>query len=367
MSTSKHPSCQEEIKSISDQAAEWYTLFEGGARAQERAAFTKWIMESPLHLRAFLNVTAVDRLLEAADPDRHIEIQDILSHDHAENVVPLYAQRSASADWTPAAGAIGRLHRAAPIIGTALALLVMATGLAWYFGARPQYATGIGEQRSIALQDGSIVQLNAKSRLAVHFRPDMRELRLLEGEALFKVQRDPTRPFRVLIDGSVVQAIGTQFDVARRSAGATVSVLEGAVQISNNSLGGPKLIASIPTAPVAASIKLGAGESASLAVDGKLQWHGQANLSQVTAWRQRQLVFDESTLADIAGEFNRYNSKPQIRVEGDALRARRYAAVFDADDPNALLQFLRKDPALVLETRGPEIIVRMRPAGQPAQ
>jgi transmembrane sensor len=84
------------------------------------------------------------------------------------------------------------------------------------------------------------------------------------------------------------------------------------------------------------------------------------NIAQITAWRQRRLVFEWETLAAIAAEFNRYNRTPRIRVEGDAVGARRYTAVFDADHPQTLLKFLSRDPDLTFATEGDDFVIRGR-------
>ena len=61
----------------------------------------------------------------------------------------------------------------------------------------------------------------------------------------------------------------------------------------------------------------------------------------------------------MAEEFNRYN-RTQIRVEGAAARERQMSGVFDADDPQPLLRFLRSDAELSIETSENEIVIRSR-------
>ncbi len=355
MDATDNPRRKEEIRRVLEQAAEWFTLFEEGAgSADEQAAFSRWMTESPLHVRAFLNVSAVDRMVEAADPGRELGIAAVGPQNAAaDKVVP---QNREWQNGAPAASPWWSARSRRPLFlgGLAAAFLALLAGGAWQLlpelVARPGYTTGTGEQRSIALNDGSLVHLNAKSRLKVRFSPQARELRLFEGEALFNVAHDVKKPFRVYVGHSVVQAIGTQFDIDRRPDRTVVSVLDGIVQVS----------ADAPSATGASPIRLTAGQSVIVGPDGRIAQPGPANVEQVTAWRQRRLVFDEDTLADIATEFNRYNRVPQLRIEGESVRRRRYAAVFDADDPEPLLQFLKKDRDLAFEARGDELIIRPR-------
>jgi transmembrane sensor len=60
-----------------------------------------------------------------------------------------------------------------------------------------------------------------------------RLVRLDSGEALFEVAHDPNRPFIVEAGLISIEALGTQFDVYRRSVSTRVTVIDGAVQISS--------------------------------------------------------------------------------------------------------------------------------------
>ncbi len=71
-----------------------------------------------------------------------------------------------------------------------------------------------GGEYKLTLSDGSEVWVNSATELEypVQFSGDRRVVRL-KGEAYFKVQADPSRPFVVVADGVEVCALGTEFDV----------------------------------------------------------------------------------------------------------------------------------------------------------
>src|SRR5205807_1325966 len=99
---------------------------------------------------------------------------------------------------------------------------------------RPQvYATAIGEQRSVVLKDGSMIQLNSRSRVEVRYTDHDRKIALKEGQALFTVARDTQRPFLVSAGDTAVRAVGTQFDVNRLETEIVVTVLEGKVAVES--------------------------------------------------------------------------------------------------------------------------------------
>jgi transmembrane sensor len=223
------------------------------------------------------------------------------------------------------------------------------------FGLTGQsFATGVGEQRTIALADGSIVQLNTNSRLRVNLSEKQRDIRLLNGEAIFKVHRDSARPFRVLTGDAVIQAIGTEFNVHSGTGRTNVSVLEGAVRISTSN---------DQALPVGSSAQretqLAAGEEASI-VTGRIIKNKAPDVSETVAWRQRRLIFRADTLGDIASEFNRYNRAPQVRLNNPALAQRRYTGTFDADDPGALALLLSQEADLAIDSTENEIVVHYR-------
>jgi FecR protein. len=74
--------------------------------------------------------------------------------------------------------------------------------------------TAKGELRQITLADGSLIELNSDTELAVHYSWLGRSLELVRGEALFSVAPGKWRPFEVSAGGGKLRDIGTRFDVA---------------------------------------------------------------------------------------------------------------------------------------------------------
>jgi transmembrane sensor len=95
-----------------------------------------------------------------------------------------------------------------------------------------------------------------------------------------------------------------------------------------------------------------------VSVDGSIEQEAIQNVMATTAWRQRQLVFTDTPLADIAAEVARYNTTPRLLIEGDALQARRLSGVFAADDPESLIQFLERDAELSVTRTGDTVVIR---------
>src|SRR5690606_27625801 len=95
------------------------------------------------------------------------------------------------------------------------------------------YGSDLGERRQISLPDGSLLDLNTGSRVAVSLHRHRRIVTLEAGEVLFTVAADADRPFLVEAGHAHVRVTGTQFNVRRDPGQVTVAVTEGSVQVSS--------------------------------------------------------------------------------------------------------------------------------------
>ncbi len=322
---------------LTEEAADWLVQLEDNDSHESRAAFFQWLQQSSRHVREFLYVTEEYRRLDGMDPQRRIglDLEELRRHA-AQAPTPLVQPqpterwRSTLGHWRLAAG-----------IAIFIAVLALAWQAAPYLGASRTYTTATGEQRSFKLADGSTLHLNVLSRAEVTFSGRSRQVRLLDGEALFVVQPDAARPFQVATDSATVQVLGTRFNVQRRRDRTTVSVLEGLVKAGNGR----------------SSERLTGGEEARITIDA-VRRNPDADVVSAVAWRQRRLVFRDDTLAEVAAEFNRYNLG-QIHVEGRA-RDKQLIGIFNADDPQSLMLFLGRDESLVIKKDGTGFLIRSR-------
>jgi transmembrane sensor len=243
-------------------------------------------------------------------------------------------------------------------VAAAVALIAASTLFVQWtdFGAR-HYATDRGEQRIFKLPDGSLIHLNTQTRAQVRYGEHARIVELTKGEALFAVAQDTARPFRVIAGGAVIEAIGTQFNVYRHSTSTRVAVVEGRVRVSAEGAE-PSSLPDSPQTVAPGSALLAAGEGARVDREGAITVEVAA-VNQATAWRQRLLQFDETTLAQAAAEFNRYNTM-QIHVQGEEIRGLRVTGFFNVDNPEGLLRFLDKDRSLDIMRDGQNVTIRAR-------
>jgi transmembrane sensor len=368
---------------LAQEAALWLIELDEPGEATLRR-FAAWLETSPRHVEEFLLAAAVWKEFDHLDSARRLDVQRMVD-EARRSVRPLdiaaKGDGSAGNDGggggthVGGGGHIGGSGAHSPsfrrmlrfALAAAAAVIVVGIASSVFRSMPPQtYATTRGEQRALKLEDGSVVYLNTQSRVQVQFSKSVRAIRLLEGEAMFNVEHDAARPFRVMAGSTVIQAIGTRFNVYRSEAGATVSVVEGVVQISPDAA----TTASLPPAkethttvePPAIRLqqaRVSAGEQARVAPDGEIITHSVPDLAQIVAWRERRLVFRADRLEDVVTEFNRYNAV-QIHILSDTLRGKQITGVFDADDPRSFVQFLQRDSALSVDAKSDEITVSLR-------
>ncbi len=123
------------------------------------------------------------------------------------------------------------------------AVLVFAIGLSVWIFLRPDRTsldtttvyTADQESLNKRLSDGSTVYLNRSSKLTVigDLSSGVQRKVKLEGEAFFEINKDPSRPFIIEVDGMNVQVLGTSFHVRSNDAGMEVVVREGKVAVAH--------------------------------------------------------------------------------------------------------------------------------------
>lgn len=151
--------------------------------------------------------------------------------------------------------------------------------------------TGIGAMRRAALEDGSIVDLDADTALALHFDDQVRELRLQRGRARFTVAADP-RPFRVHAEGGVITGQDTRFSVHLWDGTASVAVEDHAVTVAANGSGDVRLQQS-------QRLSYGNGALGTIeAFDAEIE----------TAWMHGKLIFEDRPLRQVLADVSRYRS-----------------------------------------------------------
>ncbi len=273
-----------------DAAIDWVVRKKEGALSRkERAAFEAWLAGDPAHAAAYNEI-------------------ERLSADLSELRAPRQAK--------PARASRRKLQLAsATACAGVAALLYLSLGDLSAF-LRSDYYTGTGETQHVTLEDGTRVELNAKSAIALDFTPSRRHLTLLQGEAWFEVAPNAARPFAVEAVGGTVTALGTSFDIAMDKGAARVTVTGHRVAIAS---GGQETV-------------VAEGQQSSYASGVPAGPPALADVARLTAWRRGKLIVDDEPLGDVLATLGRYRHG-LVYCLRPAICARRVSGVFGMDNP----------------------------------
>lgn len=210
---------------------------------------------------------------------------------------------------------------------------------------RADHYTAVGEVSSVTLEDGTRVDLNTDTAIAIRYSSKERRIELLRGEAFFDVVHDSKRPF--LVEDGTLQArdIGTQYSMRKASGDflGDVQVEEGSVEVTGRN----------------ERAVLNAGDIASLTAQGQLAVR-QADVANETAWRTGKLVFSGQPLREVLETLERYRRGRIVVLDREAAE-QRVSGIFDLKDTDQALEVLQTSlPVAVTRLTGMIVVVRSR-------
>lgn len=240
------------------------------------------------------------------------------------------------------------------VAAAAVLLVTVSLALGWRHYATVQqvsYRTAIGGLQSVPMSDGSEATLSSDSTILVTLSRSERRIDLQQGEAFFHAAQDPGRPFVVTAGNHRVTAVGTRFAVRRDGTRLRVVVTEGLVRLeSDRDAGGRRR----PTTLLPAGSVALAGSGGTLVRSGSV-----AQAEQYLSWRSGYLAFHDTTLADAAAEFNRYNRR-RIVMGDSTVAAMRVGGNFRWSNTDAFVRLLEQGFPVRAEHRDDSIVLRSR-------
>ncbi|WP_454712258.1 FecR domain-containing protein [Cupriavidus nantongensis] len=279
----------------------WLTLQSPDASAASRDGCARW---------------------RAAHPDHERAWQHLHDCSAAMASMPRGVARAALASPPPRPGR----RRAIALMA---ATVIAAGAWQWQRGSpllawRAGHATGIGERRRVTLQDGTVIDLDTDSAIAVQYGDAERRVTLLRGAIAVATATDAlARPFRVATAQGTLRALGTRFTVQVHDEATAVAVQAGAVEIR-------------PADPAAAPRVLQAGERTRFgraAIDAP-----ETGDVADTAWTQGMLAVHDMRLDAFLAQLARY--RPGRLGCSGAVADLRVSGIFPLDDTDRVLDAL---------------------------
>jgi transmembrane sensor len=306
---------------IETKAAEWLLRREQPQWSQaDQAALDGWLDESVSHKAAFWRL------------EHAWQVTDRIGALSARDIAPRPRRTGLPFKWWQTGA-----------LAASLLLAIAYIGLHSRSTLSPQltvdtFDTGIGGHRIVPLVDGSRIELNTATILRTMISKKRRDVWLDQGEAFFDVAHIEASAFVVHAGPRMITVVGTQFSVRRDGDKVTVAVVKGRVRVEDTTPRESRATITVTQGDVA----IGLGPSTMVvskpvaAVEAKL------------AWRDGRLVFDGTSLAEVADDFNRYN-RQQLLISDPSVAAIRISGTFKASNAEAFVRLLKDAYGLKVE------------------
>jgi transmembrane sensor len=307
-------------KHIADAIECFQCLIDPKADPEARARWVAWLGANPEHRAAYKKVEATWRHPIPNDlwPSQKEIDEDTYDPDISVEEHNRKKRTSSKIIWA------GLLTTRAAFAGLGLATVLLAGVVIGVYLSKAEpnksadevvYRTQRGEQRRIALDDGSIIVVGPLSE--VRLPQASRTVELVRGEAYFTIVHDPAKPFEVAAGSGHVRDVGTAFNIALQSGRVVVTVADGAVSVSTQR-------SSEQTRPVLV------GQNQQVAYTDQIGTVSAVDASMTTDWTRGRLAYVDRPLADVAAELSRF-SKTDVTISDPSVGALRYTGIVDVD------------------------------------
>jgi len=301
----------------------------------ERHRFETWLKKSPAHAAAYK-----EALVALGHPTIAAAMAEAANDNFAgDDLAPDQPPSSIAAFWIPKARAV----RVSMAIAATLVVAIMAMSLFQFPSAvdpsqivATEHAVAGSEIREIALPDGSIVTLGARSAMTVAFSADERRVNLSDGEGYFDVASDSSRPFIVHAGEATVRAIGTAFDVRLAVDSVRVDVVEGQVRVRSRATSG---VTQDANASQVTAMNATAGERLIFEPEEGLTKLPTVPDAELAAWRTGRLEYFGEELNRIVADANRYYDG-DISILSDEIGEVRVTASFPTSSIENIFELL---------------------------
>lgn len=297
------------IRQVENEASKWIARFAADdINDEDLVRLNAWRQAHPLNAKVHQELLQFWQRLAEAGPR-----VPVVSHTESERL------RRANR----------RSHYCSLALASTAIVATLLVGLhLWWPPSAIAYRTAVGDRTTVALVDGSVLELNSNSLVRVDYSQRKRIVHLDRGEAFFRVAHSPSRPFSVITpEGTVVRVTGTEFDVYLKAAGPRVIVRKGTV-IAGESHG---LFASARRTDLQPWVTLTSGQQADFdAGSARKRTLLPSELAEAVAWRSGTVHFENRPLPEVVAELNRYSTQ-QLVIADDALRTLRVGGRFYAD------------------------------------
>lgn len=247
-------------------------------------------------------------------------------------------------------------HRVYLRVASVLLIVGLVTSLLYWGGIIPKsgaveldlitYIAQPGQHKIVYLSDGSVIRLNAGSKLIVfeNFSGDKRKVKLT-GEGYFEVAHNPSKPFIVNATGAVIRVLGTKFNVKTDTARNSVQVAVVNGKVSLQEKGVSEDFGAILTKNTFGMLHLFTHE---IIIE-------KTPVSNYLSWMSDRLKFDGQSLREVSRQLERLYDKP-IVFKSEQLKKLKLTANIERTDLHDTLNIIAETLGIAFKIRSGKIV-----------
>lgn len=209
-----------------------------------------------------------------------------------------------------------------------------------------------GEKKNLLLADGSTVFLNSGSaiRIPSNYNVNSREVSL-SGEAYFEVKHNAAKPFTIHSGKLLITDLGTAFDVKAypEDKEIHVAVESGKVQVGKNKPNGQF---ELYAAAITRNQQLVYNEQ------GNSHAISQVKTSDVIAWQQNKLSFDNASFEEIVPLIERWYNV-SVKLNGHSA-CRRYTVSFNNEPVDHVLNVMTRLAGITYSIKDKVVVINLK-------
>lgn len=281
------------------EAASWLVRLQSeNRRTADVSAFQDWLAADPTHATAFEAVSGTWDLTGGLP-------RDLRGH-----------------------GGVPRTSNRRTVMAGAATLLAAGGSLVFWRNIQAGiFQTEVGEQKHVALDDGTRMFLDTDTRLKINFNDSRRTAELQYGRVNFQVASDPIRPFVVNAAQSRIVADPSGLDVRLDGEQLSVVIIRGAAEVLRANTQPEKLLS---------------GDR--LVAEPGGTWRDRPAMAPLLAWQTGQAIFENGRLSEAVAEMNRYSTVKLTIGDADTA-ALRVSGIYSVGDnvafANSISRLLR--------------------------
>jgi len=340
---------------VQQEADRWFArLLAADCDDRDRAAFEHW-RQVPAHARAFAERERLWQRFGAPEVSEQPRVRAMRERVLGRTAPALSDAEATGPDLQQVLANLQPRARARPThrrrawawpVAIAAGLGFLAVGIGLFVVQQVPSETVYGSVagvREVTLDDGSRLQLDVGTEVAVRYGRRERAVELRFGRALFDVVRDAGRPFVVALGDSRLTVLGTRFQAARTDERVSVTLDTGALRFDGAN---------------ARSERLAPGDQISYSPAAPAVWDRRhVDSEAVIAWTRGRLIFRTTPLGEAVEEVNRY-ARPRLRIADPRLAELPVSGNFIAGDSTLVAETWAATLPLRMEQVGNEIVLQ---------